>query len=55
MQTFIYDLIYSGAWEAFRKIIQHKEIWFVLQYKTESFQEIVVMYKTKYCEILQNI
>ena len=30
MQTFIYYLIYSGAREAFRKIIQHKEIWFVL-------------------------
>ena len=30
MQRFIYYLIYSGARETFCKIIQHKEIWFLL-------------------------
>ena len=42
IQTFIYYVTYFGAIIVFRKIIQHKEIWFVLEYENVYFREITL-------------
>ena len=43
IQTFIYYLICSDVRKTFRKIMQHKEIWFALQYGNVSFRKIIIL------------
>ena len=47
IQNFICYLIYFGGRKAFRKIIQHKEIWMTSSIKI-SFWLIIIMCETKY-------
>ena len=43
IQAFIHYVAYYGAFTVFRKVMQHKEIWFVLDYKNVHFREITII------------
>ena len=44
IQTFIYYVTYFGAIIVFREIVQHQEIWFVLEYENVYFREITLFF-----------
>ena len=44
-------MTYFGAIIVFRRIMQHKEIGFALEYKNVHFLEINIMCKTKYLNV----